>query len=216
MKLSKVIIILGRPGSGKGTQAKLLAEKFNLMNIDVGTELRKLAKRDNFFSKKLRETLAKGILVPLWLVTYCVLKKLFEIPLRKGIITEGIPRELAQAKFLEEALSWFGRRELLVIHLLTNEQEVTKRLLNRRICQKCTKEISLILHKNYKKCPVCDGKIIRRLDDYPSAIKKRMFVFKQEVMPVINYFKRKKLLIEINGEGEIQKIHQQIVKALKN
>jgi len=210
------IILLGRSGSGKGTQAELLRDKFSLINIDTGDILRELAKRRDRFGKTISDTISKGRLVPLWLVIYCWLDKFLHLPSNKGVIFEGSPRLLEEAKTLEEALSWFSRRKLLVIYLRTSEKEVTKRLLNRRICSDCHREFSLILHPGLKKCLHCGGKLIRRHDDYPQAIKSRMGFFKKNIIPVINYFKRKKILIEINGEGPVMKIHQEILKKIKN
>ena len=209
------IILLGRSGSGKGTQAELLQEKYFLINIDTGDILRALAKRKDLFGENISKTISKGKLVPLWLVTYCWLNKMLSLPSDKGVIFEGSPRVLEEAKILEETLSWFSKRKLLVVYLKTSEKEVTNRLLNRRICSKCHREFSLALNPGLKKCSHCGAKLIRRRDDYPQAIKNRMDFFKKNIIPVINYFKRKKMLIEVEGEGLIMDIHEEIVSKIK-
>lgn len=209
------IIFLGRSGSGKGTQAELLRERFSLVNIDTGDILRTLAKRNDNFGKVVSKVICKGRLVPVWLVVYCWLTKLLKIPSSKGIIMEGSPRQLEEAKILEEVFVWLGRKNFKVIYLEVSEEEGTKRLLRRRICSKCKREFSLMFTPGLKKCIYCGHKLIRRQDDYPRAIKNRMIFFKKNILPVINYFHKKRILIKVNGEGSVKEIHQNILKKLK-
>ena len=211
---SRNIIFLGRSGSGKGTQAELLMKKFALANIDTGDILRRLTKRNDKFGKTISETISHGKLVPIWLVIYCWLDQLLKIPSKKGIIMEGSPRQLEEAKILEEVFSWLGREDFKVVYLQTSAKEVTQRLLTRRICSKCGKEFSLNFTPDLKNCSGCGGKLIRRKDDYPKAIKNRMLFFQKKILPVINYFRKKKMVVEVNGEGSVQKIHKRILKKL--
>jgi len=211
---SRNIIFLGRSGSGKGTQAELLMKKFSLANIDTGDILRKLTKRSDKFGKTVLKTISHGKLVPIWLVIYCWLDQLLKIPSKKGIIMEGSPRQLEEAKTLEEVFSWLGRENFKVVYLQTSEKEVTQRLLTRRICSKCGKEFSLNFTPNLKKCSSCGGKLIRRKDDYPKAIKSRMLFFQKKILPVINYFRKKKIVVEVNGEGSVKEINKIILKKL--
>jgi len=211
---SRNIIFLGRSGSGKGTQAELLMKKFALVNIDTGDILRRLTKRNDKFGKTISETISHGKLVPIWLVIYCWLDQLLKIPSKKGIIMEGSPRQLEEAKILEEVFSWLGREDFKVVYLQTSAKEVTQRLLTRRICSKCGKEFSLNFTPDLKNCSGCGGKLIRRKDDYPKAIKNRMLFFQKKILPVINYFRKKKMVIEVNGEGSVQEIHKRILKKL--
>ena len=211
---SRNIIFLGRSGSGKGTQAELLMKKFALVNIDTGDILRRLTKRNDKFGKTILKTISHGKLVPIWLVIYCWLDQLLKIPSEKGIIMEGSPRQLEEAKTLEEVFSWLGREDFKVVYLQTSAKEVTQRLLTRRICSKCGKEFSLNFTPNLKNCSHCGGKLIRRKDDYPKAIKNRMLFFQKKILPVINYFRKKKMVVEVNGEGSVQEIHKRILKKL--
>jgi len=211
---SRNIIFLGRSGSGKGTQAELLMKKFALVNIDTGDILRRLTKRNDKFGKTISETISHGKLVPIWLVIYCWLDQLLKIPSKKGIIMEGSPRQLEEAKILEEVFSWLGREDFKVVYLQTSAKEVTQRLLTRRICSKCGKEFSLNFTPDLKNCSGCGGKLIRRKDDYPKAIKNRMLFFQKKILPVINYFRKKKMVVEVNGEGSVQEIHKRILKKL--
>ena len=211
---SRNIIFLGRSGSGKGTQAELLMKKFALANIDTGDILRKLTKRSDKFGKTVLKTISHGKLVPIWLVIYCWLDQLLKIPSKKGVIMEGSPRQLEEAKTLEEVFSWLGRENFKVVYLQTSAKEVTRRLLTRRICSKCGKEFSLNFTPNLKKCSSCGGKLIRRKDDYPKAIKNRMLFFQKKILPVINYFRKKRIVVEVNGEGSVEEIHKRILKKL--
>ena len=211
---SRNIIFLGRSGSGKGTQAELLMKRFALVNIDTGDILRKLTKRKDKFGKTVLKTIICGKLVPIWLVIYCWLDQLLKIPSKKGIIMEGSPRQLEEAKILEEVFSWLGRENFKVVYLQTSAKEVMQRLLLRRICSKCGKEFSLNFTPNLKECSYCGGKLIRRKDDYPRAIKNRMLFFQKKILPVINYFRKKKIVIEVNGEGPVEQIHKRILKKL--
>ncbi len=208
------IIFLGRSGSGKGTQAELLMKKFALVNIDTGDILRKLARRKDKFGKTILEIMDQGKLVPIWLVLYCWVDKLLKISSKKGIMMEGNPRQLEEAKILEEVFSWLGRENFKVVYLRTSAKEVMQRLLMRRICSKCGREFSLNFTPNLKECSHCKGKLIRRSDDYPKAIKNRMLFFQKKILPVINYFRKKKIVIEVNGEGSIEEIHKGILKKL--
>ena len=211
---SRNIIFLGRSGSGKGTQAELLMKKFALANIDTGDILRKLTKRSDKFGKTVLKTISHGKLVPIWLVIYCWLDQLLKIPSKKGVIMEGSPRQLEEAKTLEEVFSWLGRENFKVVYLQTSAKEVTQRLLTRRICSKCGKEFSLNFTPNLKKCSSCGCKLIRRKDDYPKAIKNRMLFFQKKILPVINYFRKKKIVVEVDGEGSVKEINKIILKKL--
>lgn len=211
---SRNIIFLGRSGSGKGTQAELLMKKFALANIDTGDILRKLTKRKDEFGKTVFITISQGKLVPIWLVIYCWLDQLLKIPSKKGIIMEGSPRQLEEAKILEEVFFWLGRKDFKVVYLRISAKEVIQRLLVRRICSKCGKEFSLDLTPDLKKCSYCGGKLIQRKDDNLKAIKNRMLFFQKKILPVINYFRKKKIVIEVNGEGSIEEIHKRILKKL--
>lgn len=223
MKTSKPlnIILLGRSGSGKGTQLNLLKRKFPLIEIDSGGLIRQFVKQKSSLAKSVRERINQGFLAPTWLVVYLWLKKILNLKGRAsnyGLIFEGSPRSLMEAKILEEALDLMDRKNLKVIYINVPKEEVYKRLLARRICNKCGKEYSIFLRPRLAKtlkCPVCGGKLVRRKDDNPKAIKNRMAYFEKEVMPVIRYFRKRKKLIEINGVGSVKEVFERILKNLE-
>ncbi|MFA7295197.1 MAG: nucleoside monophosphate kinase [Candidatus Paceibacterota bacterium] len=209
------IVFLGQAGSGKGTQAAILKKIFSLWEIDTGTVLRELVKKPDYFGEKIEKVMAQGKLVPLWLAVYCWLDLLMNVPEDKGIILEGSPRQLEEAKILEEVLNWFGRKNFRAIYLKISDKEVLKRLLARRLCSQCKKEYSLILTPGLTQCSICGGKLIKRADDNPKAIKNRIEFFKKNTLPVINYFRKKKILIEVDGERPIEEISKEIIKKIK-
>jgi adenylate kinase len=207
------IIFLGRSGSGKGTQLSLLKKIFNLVEIDTGFLLRSFIKQKNSLAKNINLLIQKGELVPTWLVVYLWLKKILNAKSQKGMIFEGSPRRLSEAQILEECLNLMNRK-FVVIYLNVSEKEVIRRLSLRRICSQCGQEYSLEFNPDLTHCLKCGGKLIRRPDDNPKAIKNRLNYFKKDIIPVINYFRKKKLLIEINGEGPVKEVYQRIVKQL--
>jgi len=209
------IFYLGSPGSGKGTQAKLMAQYFHLRKINAGGILRQLAKEKSYFGQKIDKILKTGQMVPTWLVTVLWFNFLRRTRSSEGIIAEGNPRNLLEAKILDEMLKLLGRKNLKVIYLKVSLKEAEQRLLNRRICQKCGEPISLSLEPGLKKCPKCGGLLIRRPDDQPKAIKQRFQIFRKQIIPIIRYYRKKKILIEVNGEGAINKIFKETLTKLK-
>ncbi|NMB92200.1 MAG: nucleoside monophosphate kinase [Parcubacteria group bacterium] len=130
------IIFLGRSGSGKGTQLNLLKKRFNLEEIDSGFLLRNFIKQKNSLAQNINEIIKNGNLVPTWLVVYLWVKKILTVKNKKGLIFEGSPRRLEEARILEECLNLMNRK-FIVIYLNVSEKEVIRRLSLRRICSQC-------------------------------------------------------------------------------
>lgn len=212
------IIILGPQGSGKGTQAKLLAQKFNFEHLEIGDMLREIATGHDDFSKKVDEIInQKGKLVPTsWIIKMLKLR-LQSMPKEQGLIFDGSPRRLIEAKKLEKMLNDLGRKINYVFFVKISEEETIKRLAIRMTCNDCNQPfiIGKNVKKDQKKCPKCGGPLYQRKDDIPEKIMMRLKIYRKETIPVINYFKKKGELIEINGEQPIEKIHQNILKYIK-
>ncbi len=219
MKNGLNIIILGPQGSGKGTQAKLLAKKLNLEHLENGDMLREIAAGEGEFSKKVDKIInQQGKLVPAKWVLELLKLRIQSLPLNQGLIFDGSPRKLFEAKKLEKILEKAGREIDYVIFVKISEQESIKRLAIRMTCNKCNQPfiIGKNIERGQKECPLCDGPLYMRKDDTPEKIKTRLDIYKKITIPVINYFKKKGQLVEINGEQSIDKVQEDIISKIKN
>lgn len=214
-KQSLNIFLLGPSGSGKGTQARLLQKDNKLFHINTGGDLREMAQEKGPLGQKVKKIIESGYLAPSWLVFYSWFKKVAELPTDHGVIFEGAPREINEAKRMDEVFSFLGRNRRVFIYLKVDLKEAQKRILNRKICSQCQTEYSLILTPNLTKCSKCGGKLLRRTDDTEEAVVRRFVFFKKNVVPVINYYKKQNRLIAINGNQSIEKVYQDIKIALK-
>ena len=182
--------ILGKPGSGKGTQADFLETKFPFEHISTGALLRQRAKKNDFIAKRLREIMEMGGLVPtasvfqLWMPRLEYLQKQKHF---RGVVFDGSPRKLYEALMLDELLQLYKwDKNFKVIHLVISDKEALRRLLKRG-----------------------------RSDDDKKDVLYRLKVFRKEVLPVISHYKKKKELIEINGEQSRAGVHKEIMRKLK-
>lgn len=212
-----ILILLGPPGSGKGTQAKLLSKKLKTFYFEAGRILRKKAKEKNKLGKKIDELVnKKGLLVP-DSVMKMVLKDFFEKKnLKKGVIFDGFPRSLSQYQLLEEFLSKKGLKIDKVFLLEVSDETIIFRLSQRRICPKCGLEYNLTTNppKKDEVCDQCQVKLISRPDDTPKLIKNRLKIYKKETQPLIKEAEKNKILVRINGERKIKEIYQEILANL--
>lgn len=211
------IIILGPPGSGKGTQADFLAKKYNLAHIDMGLALRQTAKEKTALGKKIAHIInTKRELVSDKIVFSVLNKELKEVPSQRGIILDGAPRRVDQIDEVEKAFKKISRKINRVIYLKISDRESVKRIFRRYQCSRCFARF--VLGKDIKNprygCPVCAGKIQRRKDDTSAGIRKRLAVYRYETTPAIRYFRKKKMLLEINGEKKIGEIFKTLAKKL--
>jgi adenylate kinase len=219
----KIYTFLGRAGSGKGTQAKFLLEKFGLTYIGSGELLRARVKQEDFTGRKTAVTMQKGELVPTFLIFLLWASRLEEIKKQadenfKGIIFDGSPRKLVEAQMLEDSLLWYEwDKNFKAILIDISREEAFNRLTRRRQCQKCGQLIPYVGHyKDLKECDKCGGELISRQDDKPEAINQRLDLFDKEVMPVINYYEKNGLLIKINGEQPIEDVQKEIFSKIND
>jgi len=212
-----IIILLGRSGCGKGTQAKLIQEKYELQYFGAGDELRERTKTQDFSGKKIKEVINSGGFVPSPVIFQLWIKKLEDFknnyPEFKGVVFDGSPRKLLEAQLLDQALEWYEWDKNVKILLIDiSEKEAFNRLTKRRICKKCGQLIPYIgKYKDLKVCDKCGGELTVRLDDTEEAIRARLDEFNKETQPVIEYYQKQNRLIKINGEQSIEDVHQDII-----
>ncbi|HDL75106.1 MAG TPA: nucleoside monophosphate kinase [bacterium] len=215
-----IISVLGPPGCGKGTQAKMLINKFNLEYFGSGKSLRARQKVNDFTAKKLKIVMNKGELVPSFIISKLWIDKLEEVKKKKkfrGLLLDGSPRKRLEVKLFNGAIEWYEwDKRFKAIFIDVSKKESISRLIKRKQCSKCGRIIPWLKgFKNFEKCDKCGGKLIIRKDDNIMAIEKRWQEFNKEVMFVINLYKKENKLIKINGEQSIENVFKDIVKRLK-
>ena len=206
------LILIGPQGSGKGTQAELLAKKFKLPIIGVGRLFRLEAQGKTKLGKKVEKFMNQGLLAPDNLTEELLKNELKKSKYKQGAIFDGFPRDFAQLKLLEKLI-----QVDYVIFIGLSQRESIKRLGGRRVCA-CGQTYNIYTNKPKHDllCDKCGKNLLRRTDDTPQAIKKRLKIFRQETFPLLRYFKKKNKLIKVNGEQTATKVFKDIIILLKN
>lgn len=198
------IVLLGPPGAGKGTQAKSLSEELELAHISTGDILRQAIKQNTDLGKEAKSFVESGALVPDSLVTRMVTRRLLADDVKNGFILDGFPRNVAQARELDEFLKKEGRSYYLVIYLDTSEKIIIQRLSGRRICRNC-QAVYHLTNRPPKKdmaCDNCQGQLYQRPDDKKDTVKNRLEVYGKETQPVEEYYSRNKRLFTVNADKD--------------
>ena len=211
------LVILGPQGSGKGTQAEKLAKKFNLEHIDMGKFLREVALLDTPLGKEINEIInIKKELVNDEILKKVLHVKLQDLPREKGIVFDGVPRRKDQLEYFEAAMVEFGRKIDKVVFIDLSEEESIKRISIRRVCRKC--KTTYILGKDVQNekdaCSKCGGEVILRPDDNEEGVRKRLGIFREETMPVVEHYKKQEKTIDINGDQTIDEVFMEILDKL--
>jgi adenylate kinase len=211
------ILLVGPIASGKGTQAEKLIEKFNLAHVEMGSLLRSITREETPLGRKVKGFLDSGKLVTDDIVAEVVNNYLQSVGRLDGILFDGFPRILSQAKYFEEFLSQKGLKIDVVLYLTLPKEEILSRILNRRTCEKCGRVYNLVTNppKTEGVCDDCGGKLISRSDETPEKTAVRVKWFEDEVIPMIEYYRQKGLVEEIDGNRPIEVIFEDIVERLK-
>jgi adenylate kinase len=218
MKKPLNFILIGPPGCGKGTQAKLLADKFSLKYVGSGDILRGHIKINDFTGKKIANIINGGGLVPSFVIIKVFGEEIEKNKKQKvkGFVFDGWTRIIYEAILIDEALNWYELKNTKIILIKISAKESFDRLTKRRQCKNCKKLIPWIgKYKELKKCDACEGRLITRIDDNIKSIKKRLEEYKNQTSKSINYYKQQKRLIEINGEQPIEKVFKDILAKIK-
>ena len=195
------IVMLGAPGSGKGTAAKILAKKLNLPHISTGDMFREQIKKETELGKLADSYISKGELVPDELTIDIVKDRLTWDDTKNGVILDGFPRTVVQAKALDEILLSQGKKIDMVPELIVPDQVIIDRILNRETCS--NKECGAIYNAKYKPskvhgiCDICGAKLVTRTDDNEEALKNRLEVYRKNVQDLLTYYKEKNVLVSI-------------------
>jgi adenylate kinase len=207
------MIMLGPPGAGKGTQAKRIANEFKIPHISTGEILRNAIKDKTPLGEKAQEYMQKGLLVPDEIVTGLVKERVKEPDCDNGFILDGFPRTINQAKSLED----MGIGIDSVININVCEEDLIERFTGRRVCKTCGATFHVKFDPPSKPniCDKCQGELIIRADDEMSTVKKRLKVYTEQTAPLIDFYKNKKLLIDIDGTKPIDEVFSSILKRLR-
>ena len=210
------LIVLGPQGSGKGTQAKLLVSKLGLVYLEMGEVLRELASKKTPLGEKIASFQSQGKLVTDEIIAEVLKSFLTEENFKKGVLFDGFPRTLPQEGLLEDELKNHQVKIDKVIFLNISFQESLRRLKARRICPTCGINYNLVTMppKNGELCDQCGSQLITRSDETDEVIKERLEVYQKETLPLIEIYRHKGVLVEVNGEQPVTAIHQEILKNL--
>lgn len=200
------IIMIGPQGSGKGTQAQIIAKEHGLKYIEAGAMIRKQGELPDKKSEIIDHLVnKKGMLLPDGIVLDMLYDEIEGQPNDKGYLFDGFPRTVLQYQALKEFLKSKGGKIDIVFYLHLSDEEAVKRLSGRLVCSACKKVYSQFLEPKREKCD-CQGMLSKRKDDEPEAILKRLSLFHQYTLPILKMMQKEGLLREINGEQTIEKI----------
>ena len=206
---------MGPQGSGKGTQARMLAEKFDLQIFETGNVLREIASQDTEIGRKINEIInVKGDIVPWDFMKEKILgQKLSELDKSKGIIFDGTPRIIEEAEFWNEKFKETDRTIDYVFYIDIPEEESVKRISSRKLCKKNAHPLIVgkDLSEEEKKCPICGSEVYRREDDIPEKVLKRLEWSRRLLSPVIEHYKNREMLKKINGKQGVKEVFEEIV-----
>jgi len=215
-KLDHVVIFLGAPGSGKGTQAKVLAAKFGAPHLSTGDMLREHVAKGTMLGLKAKPIMERGELVPDSLVLKMVAERIERPDCSSGFVFDGFPRTVAQAQYLGELLRQHGFRNPLVIHMVISNTLLIRRLTGRRTCS-IGGEIYNIFDRPPKVEGICDndgGVLIQRPDDREEVIRARLMAYDKQTSPLVNYYRRLGQLYEVDASKSVPEVEQEIAQAV--
>ena len=217
------VILIGPQGSGKGTQAARIAPLFRLVHVATGDLFRQLMMRDDELAREVRSYYDRGALVPDELTLRVLLARLDELEREqgdqlRGALLDGYPRNLAQAKALDRVLTERGDIIAAVVHLAVPREVLIERLSGRLICQTC----GATYHARFSPprvagiCDRCGGALMQRSDDTPETIARRLETYEQQTAPLLDYYRARNLVIDIDGNRPIDAVTQDLLVALES
>lgn len=210
------IIMLGAPGAGKGTQAQMICDKYDIPHISTGDLFRSNIKNGTELGKKAKEYMDKGQLVPDELTVSLLLDRVANEDCKKGYVLDGFPRTIPQAEVLDKELTKLSDKVDYAINVDVPDENIVRRMSGRRACLKCgaTYHIEHIPPKKEGVCDRCGSELVQRDDDKPETVQSRLTVYHEQTQPLIKYYETKKILKTVNGTKDMNDVFEDIVKIL--
>ena len=213
MQKPQTVIFIGPQGSGKGTQAKILAKKIGAEYIEMGALLRQVAAEDTEFGRQVKQTIDSGILVDNSTWEKVIRTKLDTLDAATPAIFDGSPRNIGQAELLVKHLQALGRDDIATIAINLPREESIRRLQLRRVCENC-KTPAIANGDPNQVCAVCGGKLIRRADETDETINRRLDTYEKDTLPALEYMRKFSTVHEIDGRPGVAEVTAQIDAAL--
>ena len=211
-----IIVLLGPPGVGKGTQAERICRHTQLPHISSGDILRQAVKAGTPAGDQAKAYMDRGDLVPDDLITTIIVERLEQSDCAGGVVLDGFPRTVEQSEALEAALEKSGRPISTVIYITAPEPVIVERLSGRRICKACGANfhVAFIPSAEEGVCDHCGGELYQRSDDCEEAVVQRLQVYRQQTAALISYYADRGLLAEFSGEADVEDLAQTIIRKL--
>ena len=208
------IVLLGPPGAGKGTHAKILSERYYVPHISTGDILRSQIQKKTPLGKRAKSFIDSGKLVPDELVVEMIQERLKNEDVRNGFILDGFPRTVEQAKALNEILQKAKIPLHFVLQFDTSEDVIVDRLSGRRTCSNCgaNYHIRNVPPRKEGICDLCGNPLVQRKDDESETVRKRLKVYEEQTAPLIDFYDQRKLLHRVNGDLEIKPLQAELAE----
>jgi adenylate kinase len=216
--MRKRLLLLGPPGSGKGTQAERLSQALGVPVLGTGDLLRDAIARGTELGLKAKEFVDSGRLVPDDIIIQVMRERMQAEDAREGFILDGFPRTVPQAEGLDRILRELGYELQCVLEIAVDEEAVVERMVNRRICPSCGKVYNLKSSPPAKDsvCDDCGAALIQRSDDRPETIRERMRVYRESTAPLREFYEERGLLRTVDGNGSVEEVFGRILEVLEN
>ena len=212
------IIMLGAPGAGKGTQAKMIAEKYGIPHVSTGDIFRANIKNGTELGREAKQYMDQGLLVPDELTVKILLDRVAQEDCRDGYVLDGFPRTIPQAEVLDGALEKLGEKIDYAVDVDVPDENIVKRMSGRRACLKCgaTYHVEHIPPKQEGVCDSCAGALIQRKDDHPDTVKERLTVYHDQTEPLKEYYSKQGKLRVVHGQDKVEDTTRMVLEALED
>lgn len=210
------IVMLGAPGAGKGTQAKRIAQKYEIPHISTGDIFRANIKGNTELGQQAKQYMDQGLLVPDEVTINMLLDRIKQDDCKNGYVLDGFPRTIPQAESLSKALNELGEKIDYALNVDVPDENIIARMAGRRACLKCGATYHVVFAPPKKEgiCDVCADELVLRDDDKPETVEKRLAVYHDQTQPLIDYYRKEGVLHSVDGTQEMDVVFQSIVNSL--